>query len=76
MRAFRGMGKTQNRNKSRFSISANLLIFFYGQNIFSCFLCENEVTVLRSTEVEWLELHVCLWEGMHLHGSLQLRVHF
>ena len=44
-----GMGKRQNRYKSRFSISANLLIF-YGQNIFSCFVYENEVTVLRSTE--------------------------
>ena len=55
LRAFGGMGKTQNRNKSRFSISANLLIFFYGQNIFSCFVCENGVTVLRSTEerVPW-----------------------
>ena len=24
--------------------------YFYEQNIFSCFVCENEVTVLRSTE--------------------------
>ena len=33
LRAFGGMGKTQNRNKSRFSISANLLIFLWTEYI-------------------------------------------
>ena len=33
MRAFGGMGKTQNRNKSRFSISENLLIFLLTEYI-------------------------------------------
>ena len=47
MSAFGGMGKTQNRNKSRFSTSANLLIIFSTEYIQ---MCENEVTVLRSTE--------------------------
>ena len=47
MRAFGGMGKTQNRNKSRFSTSANLLIIFSTEYIQ---MCENEVNVFRSTE--------------------------
>ena len=41
-----GGGKTQNRNKSRFFYLGKPLIF-YRQNIFSCFVCENEVIGLR-----------------------------
>ena len=50
MRAFGGKGKTKNRYKSRFSISENLLLFLLTINISSCFMRENEVTVLRATE--------------------------
>ena len=49
MHTFGGRGKTQNRNKSRFSTSANLLIFLTDR-IYSAVSCVNEVTVLRSTE--------------------------
>ena len=75
MFAFGGMGKTQNCNNRGFCCGKPIDIFM--DRIYSPvsyvkmkWLCWGQ------QKREWLELHVFLWKGMHLDGSLQLKVHF